>query len=121
METEFVAASETARELLGIQEMLKEVELAPTQPMSMHVDNQATICQIEGETSSLKAKHIDLRLKFVKDFARRGVDEMRYVRSELMLAHLLTKALKSAQACRAASARGVALVTAAGTRSRGGC
>ncbi|CEG48170.1 FOG: Transposon-encoded proteins with TYA, reverse transcriptase, integrase domains in various combinations [Plasmopara halstedii] len=93
MEADFVAASETARELLGIQEMLKEVGLAPTQPMTMHVDNQATIRQIEGETSSLEARHIDVRLKFVKDFARRGVVEMRYVRSELMLADLLTKAL----------------------------
>ncbi|CEG44454.1 FOG: Transposon-encoded proteins with TYA, reverse transcriptase, integrase domains in various combinations [Plasmopara halstedii] len=93
MEAEFVAASETARELLGIEKMLKEEGLTSTQPMSMHVDNEATIRQIEGKTSFLKAKHIDVRLTFVIDFACRGVVEMRYVRFVLMLADLLAKAL----------------------------
>ncbi|CAI5739088.1 unnamed protein product [Peronospora destructor] len=70
IEAEFVAASETARELLGIREMLME---------------------IKGESSSSRAKHIDVRLKFIKDFARRGILEPCYVRSEMMLADLLTK------------------------------
>ncbi|CEG48396.1 copia proteinlike [Plasmopara halstedii] len=55
MEAELIAASETAREFFGIREMLKEVGLAPTKPMSMHVKNEATIRQIEEETLSLVA------------------------------------------------------------------
>ncbi|CEG47805.1 FOG: Transposon-encoded proteins with TYA, reverse transcriptase, integrase domains in various combinations [Plasmopara halstedii] len=55
MEAEFVAAFETARELLRIQEMIKEVGLALVQPKLMHVSNQAAIRQIEGKTSSIKA------------------------------------------------------------------
>ena len=90
MEVEFVAASETARELLGVREMLLEIGLAPNLPMQMHVDNQAAIRQIEGEASSLRA---NVRLKFIKDFVRHGIIEPRYVRSELMLADLLIKAV----------------------------
>uniref|UniRef100_A0AAV1TE09 Polyprotein n=1 Tax=Peronospora matthiolae TaxID=2874970 RepID=A0AAV1TE09_9STRA len=93
MEAEFVAASEIARELLGVREMLIEIGMAPELPMLMHVDNQAAIRQLEGEASSLKAKHIDVRVKFACDFARRGIVRAQYVRSELMLADLLTKAL----------------------------
>lgn len=70
--------------------MLGEV---PTLPMLMHADNQAAINQIEVEASSLKAKHIDVRLKFVCDYARRDIFLAQYVRSEKMLADLLTKAL----------------------------
>ena len=59
--------------------------------MQMHVDNQAAIRQLEGETSSLKSKHIDVRFKFIKDITRRRIVEPRYVRSELIIADLLTK------------------------------
>ena len=43
MEADFVAASEVARELLGVREMLSEIILAPALPMLMHVDRQAAI------------------------------------------------------------------------------
>ena len=55
--------------------------------------SQAAIRQIEVEASSLKAKHINVRVKFVYDFARRGIVLAQYVKLELMLADLLTKAL----------------------------
>ena len=38
-----------------------------------NVDNQAAISQIEGETPSIKAKHIDVRYKYLHDLARRGI------------------------------------------------
>lgn len=59
--------------------------------MKMHVDNHAAICKIEGEVSSLRVKHIDVRLKFIKDYARRGILQPCYVWSKLMLADLLNK------------------------------
>ena len=43
MEAEFVAASEIARELIGLRQMLGEVGMAPVVPMLMHTDNQAAI------------------------------------------------------------------------------
>ena len=67
MEAEFVAASEVARQMLG------EVGMAPVVPMLMHVDNQAAICQIEGEASSIKAKHINVRYKYLHDLALRDI------------------------------------------------
>ena len=91
MEAEFVAASEVARELLGIREMLREIGMEPALPMAMRIDTRASICHINGEATSTKAKHIDVRLKFICDYARRGGIEAQHVRSELMMADLLTK------------------------------
>ena len=47
METEFLAPSVAARELLRIREMLLKVGLASSMPMKLHVDNQAAINQNE--------------------------------------------------------------------------
>lgn len=61
--------------------------------MALHVDNQAALKQLAGEVSSLKANPIDVRLKFVCDYAKRGVLAAQYVRSKLQVANLFTKVL----------------------------
>ena len=59
--------------------------------MNLPIDNQAAISRILVTASSVKAKHIDVRLTFLCDFLRRGVIAACYLRSELMLADLTTK------------------------------
>ena len=93
MNVELVAASEVAREPLSLRQMLGEVVLAPVVPMLMHVDNQAAISQIEGEDSSIKANHIVVRHKHLRNFTQRGIVTAQQVRSEIMIADLMTKAL----------------------------
>ncbi|KAG2761559.1 hypothetical protein PC129_g5710 [Phytophthora cactorum] len=39
------------------------------------------------------AKHVDIRVKFICDFARKGIVKPEYVESRSMMADLLTKAL----------------------------
>uniref|UniRef100_A0AAV1UNL7 Polyprotein n=1 Tax=Peronospora matthiolae TaxID=2874970 RepID=A0AAV1UNL7_9STRA len=93
MESEFVAASEAGRDLNGVNETLSEIGESPALRMKMLIDNQAATRQIEGEASSTKAKHIDVRIKCLCDYARRGIVVPQYVPSDLMLADVLTKAL----------------------------
>ena len=93
MESEFVAASEVTRELIGLQQMLKEVGMAPVVPMLMYVENQAAICQIEGEASFITTKHIDVRHKHLRNLAQHGIVTTKHVLSELMLADPITKSL----------------------------
>ena len=95
MEAELVVASEVARELIVLRQMLGEVGIASVVPMLMHVDNQAAVIQIEGEASSIKVKLIDVRYKYLRGLARCGVVTAHHVRSELMLANLMTKAVDS--------------------------
>ncbi|CAI5703666.1 unnamed protein product [Peronospora effusa] len=53
----------------------------------------APISHIQGEASSIKDKHTNLRHKFMRDLARRGIVTAQHVRSELMIADMMTKAL----------------------------
>lgn len=97
IEAEFVAASEMTREMLGLCEMRSEVGIAPAVPMELHVDNQAAISQAAGDASSMKARDINFRLKFLCNLSRRGVITETYLKSKLMLADLLTKAHDAAK------------------------
>ncbi|KAG2821780.1 hypothetical protein PC129_g9802 [Phytophthora cactorum] len=57
----------TTAERLGIIELLQEINVETRTQSVLHVSNLAAIAQIEGENTSGRAKHIDVRLKFVKD------------------------------------------------------
>ncbi|GMF45393.1 unnamed protein product [Phytophthora fragariaefolia] len=92
-EAEFVAASVGGQELLGIRELMNELDVGVELPMRMLIDNQAAIMQIERESSSAKAKHVGVRLKFMRDYTAKGIVVPKYVASGAMLADLMTKAL----------------------------
>jgi hypothetical protein len=95
MEAEFVSASECGRSLLGLRETVQEIGLRVTKPMVTWMDNQAAIKQVESENRSAKSRHIDVKLKFLKDFAEKSVITPRYVATGYMIADLLTKELPS--------------------------
>ncbi|OWZ15199.1 putative mitochondrial protein [Phytophthora megakarya] len=67
MEAEYTAASVVAQELHGVREFLGEMKVPLKVPMKLCVDNQAALKQLGGEQSSGRAKHIDVRIKFVGD------------------------------------------------------
>ncbi|KAK1948099.1 hypothetical protein P3T76_000389 [Phytophthora citrophthora] len=79
MEAEYTAASVLATELLGIRELLGEIGVSHEEPMALRVDSQAALKQLEGETASAKAKHIDVRIKFVGCYTQRGVLRPEYL------------------------------------------
>ncbi|POM64836.1 Integrase catalytic core protein [Phytophthora palmivora] len=93
MEAEYTAASVVAQEMLGVREFLGELKVPLKAPMELRVDNQAAQKQLGGEQSSGKAKHIDVRIKFVGDYVRGGVLRAEYLETKAMPADLLTKAL----------------------------
>ena len=72
MEAEFALASHIGRELLGLRELVCEIGFRVKNPMSMLMDNQAAIKQLESEGSMSSVKHIDVRIKFICDHARKG-------------------------------------------------
>ncbi|GMF60978.1 unnamed protein product [Phytophthora fragariaefolia] len=95
MEAEYTAASVMATELLGVLELLGELNVKHVVPMTLRVDNQAALKQLEGEGASEKAKHIDVRTKFVGDYTKRGVLKPEYREGENMPADLMTKAVEA--------------------------
>ena len=89
MESEFVAAAVAGRELLGFKTLLEELGLEDQAPMTMWMGNRAAIKQVEGEDSSGRAKHIDIKVNFIK--AKRGVIKPEYIKTDDMIADLFTK------------------------------
>nr|CCA18043.1 hypothetical protein ALNC14_041860 [Albugo laibachii Nc14] len=72
MEAEFVAALLIASNLLGLKELLGEIG-------------------IKGEDSEGRAKHIAVRLKFIKNYSQKEVIKVDYCESRFMRADILTK------------------------------
>ncbi|CAI5709717.1 unnamed protein product [Peronospora destructor] len=95
MEAEFASASQAAQELLGLRELLAELRFEVELPMTMEMDNQAATRQMENEESSARAKHIDIKLKFVKVYAKKGIVKPSFVPTDEMAADLLTKAFSA--------------------------
>ena len=93
MEAEFIAASHAGRELLGLKELFGELNMKIVKPMPMWMDNQAAINLLKTEKSSSSAKHVDIRFKFICHYAQAKEIEPRFIKSEEMIADLLTKAL----------------------------
>ena len=63
------------------------------EPSPLWIDNQAAIKQVESEESSIKSKHIDVKLKFIQDYVKKGILSASYLSTDAMVADLLTKEL----------------------------
>nr|CCA14418.1 PREDICTED: copia proteinlike putative [Albugo laibachii Nc14] len=108
MEVEFVAASQTAAEMMGIMELLQEIVVPIQSGSILHIDNQAAIAQIKGEDTSVRAKHTDVRYKFIKDLEKKKMLKVQYCEFKSMGADILTKTLL---APRLSQFRGLVMLT----------
>uniref|UniRef100_A0AAV1U5R2 Polyprotein n=1 Tax=Peronospora matthiolae TaxID=2874970 RepID=A0AAV1U5R2_9STRA len=80
LEAEFISASQTGGELLGMKELLSELKLRVREPMPMCINNQAAIKQLDSEKSTSSAKHVDTRHKLICHHAQKGTLVPRFVR-----------------------------------------
>lgn len=98
-EAEFVAAAVGVREMLGVKELLTEISVKVALPMTIKIDNQAAIKQVENEASNSSSKHVDVKHKFVTGASKDGIIKAVYVGSNKNVADLLTKALPAPRVC----------------------
>lgn len=61
-------------------------------PMSLKVDNQSELIKLAGESSS-EAKHIDVRIKYVGYYAKRGILKTESGEGSRIPADMMAKAL----------------------------
>ncbi|KAJ0395767.1 hypothetical protein P43SY_005684 [Pythium insidiosum] len=90
-EAEFVAAALAGKEALGVLELARELELEVELPVLMHMDNQAAIKQVENEATSSQQKHVDVKVKFLRDYCSKKIVRPQFVQSKDMKADVLTK------------------------------
>lgn len=93
MEPEFASAYHVGREPLWLRELVREFGFMVLKPMTIKMDNQASIKLLKPEDSMTSAKQGDIRVKFLRAFAKRGIVASLYVKSRIMMAGVLTKEL----------------------------
>jgi hypothetical protein len=97
-EAEYVGQNAAARECIWIKKMLMELLNVNTIPIMIYSDNQAAIVWTTGEkVDHNKAKHIDIRYKYVRNLYKDGVINMKWIGTKQMLADVLTKRLNNDQ------------------------
>jgi hypothetical protein len=92
VEAEYVAASQAVREAVWLKLLEEELDVHGG-AVNIYADNQGAIKLLKNPVISARSKHIEVAYHFARERVQRGDVEFKFVRSEEMLADVLTKAL----------------------------
>ena len=93
MEAKYLATSHATTQALWLRTFLSELGFPPQQPITLHMDNIATLDFSNDHMISQQSKHIDICHHFVRDAITQKHVTTVYVPSRDNLADLFTKAL----------------------------
>ena len=91
-EAEYIACSETAKDIRWLQQLLEEVTQQHV-PAVMHVDNEAAIKLTRTQTFHRRSRHIEHRHHFIREMVERKLITMRGITGKENPADPLTKLL----------------------------
>lgn len=106
-EAEYIAASQTVKEILWARQLLEDVCETINKPVKLYVDNQSAIRLIRNPEFHKRTKHVDVRYHFVREKVSDGVIEPVYIQSADQLADIFTKALPKQAFSKLRSALGI--------------
>jgi hypothetical protein len=95
-EGELVAAVDTAKEGCYLRNLINGIFKVKT-PMNIYIDNQGAKFLCEGEGTSTRAKHIDIKYWALKDWITEKLFKLTYVTTDNNIADMMTKALGQAK------------------------
>jgi ribonuclease HI len=91
-EAEYMAAAAAVKEALWLRNLLADFNIQIT-PVTLFADNQSAIKLLRNPISSLRSKHIDVIHHFARERVMKGDVMFSYIRTDDMLADMMTKAL----------------------------
>jgi hypothetical protein len=92
-ETEYIAMTSTASELIWIKQVLHDLKIIHEGPMKIFYDNQATTHIASNLDFHERTKHIEIDCHFIREKVQSKEIEIPFVRSSDQLADIFTKAL----------------------------
>ena len=92
-EAEYIALTSAAQEAIWLRQLLSELEQEPEKKVVIYEDNQSTICLSKNPQFHGRSKHIAIKYHFIRDQVKEGTIDLKYCRTEEMLADALTKGL----------------------------
>lgn len=95
MGLEYVAASESAKEAVYLHRLIQTFDFSPVErlPPTIMIDNAAAEILATNPKHHERAKHIDIKFHFIRDYNRAKLIRLQHVASEDNIADLLTKVL----------------------------
>jgi hypothetical protein len=93
-EAELVAASDEAAELIHAQAFLREIGESDLSGLLYQDNTGAISLETKGKAAAARTKHVSLRHLWIKDRVERKELEVRYKKTEDMLADLFTKPIQ---------------------------
>jgi hypothetical protein len=92
-EAEYVAATETTKEILWLRGLLSELGFVPTGPTRLNIDSQSALAMGNGTGSPDRRKHIDVKHHFITQCTGNGTIKLVWVPTQYNVADILTKPL----------------------------
>ncbi|KAL5040636.1 hypothetical protein RTP6_7843 [Batrachochytrium dendrobatidis] len=94
MEAEYAAAVTATQELLFLRNMLSELGLTQERATILYSDSQSAIANTENQAPNhATTKHMDVKLKFLRDQVSQKNILVRYIRTQDQIADIMTKGL----------------------------
>lgn len=92
-EAEYVALAHAVTEIVYLRRLLKEIGFQQFGPTRVYEDNLSCIKIVEGELNHKTTKHISIRYHYSKQELKRNTICLRHIKTEKMIADILTKPL----------------------------
>lgn len=96
-EAEYIALSSATQEVVWLQQLLTDIGVDCTKPVTVWEDNQAAIGLTRNPIEHKRTKHIDIKYHFVREHVMIGSLFVKYCNTKEMLADILTKPLPKGQ------------------------
>jgi hypothetical protein len=92
-EAEYMALTLGCKDAIWLRMLLKDLDRAVKEPITIFEDNQGALALVRNPTYHARTKHIDVRYHFVREVVESKQVELRYCRTNDMVADACTKAL----------------------------
>ena len=92
-EAEYIALSETAKEVKFVYQVLVSLGIKVKLPIVVRVDNLGAIFMSDNISVSQRTKHVDVRFRFVQQFTMERFIKVIFVRTDENDTDLFTKNL----------------------------
>ena len=92
-EAEYMALASAAQEAVWMRQLTTDLMGESTSPIVIFEVNQSAISMAKNPQFHGCAKHIDIKYHFIREQVKNGTVELKYCRSEEMIADILMKGL----------------------------
>ena len=92
-EAEYVASTSAGQEILWLHNLFHELGYTFSTPSTLHIDNRSALSVAKNPEHHGRMKHLDLRFYWLRDEVEKGHINLVHLRTDDMVADILTKAL----------------------------